>query len=351
MGCPSSGELCRVSWLPSSGFSPWYINDIIVYSKSYDKHLAHLDQVLQALKEAQITLFPKKCHFTCTSILLLGQKVSCLGLSTHAEKVKAITELAVPSNVCTLQSFLGMAAYFLHYIPGYASIVSPLFGLLKKKARWSWGRDQEAAFHSIQNALALACILGHPMQGHPFWIYLDASDITLGACLQQVQPICFGDMKGTKIYNFAIEAHQKGAGVPQIAKLTSTHTLDMPPPGEWALPLEDTILQVEQVIVYWRHTLKLAERNYSATKWEALGVKEALVKFQPFVEGEKNIVITDHTALVWARTYKIATRRLVAWGTVFGAFPGLDIMHRAGKVHSNVDPLSRLPRIPLHQSP
>src|SRR5260370_41814534 len=80
-------------------------------------------------------------------------------------------------------------------------------------------------------------------------------------------------------------------------------------------------------------TLKLAKRNYSATEWEALGVKEALVKFQPFLEGEKNIVIMDHTALVWARTYKNSNRRLAAWGTVFGVFPGLDIIHRAGKVH------------------
>ncbi len=38
-------------------------------------------------------------------------------------------------------------------------------------------------------------------------------------------------------------------------------------------------------------------------------------------------------------------------GTVFRAFLGLDIVHRAGKVHSNVDPLLRLPRIPPHQSP
>jgi len=82
-----------------------------------------------------------------------------------------------------------------------------------------------------------------------------------------------------------------------------------------------------------------------------LGVKEALVKFQPFIEGERNIVITDHATLVWARTYENANRRLAAWGTVFGAFPGLDIVHRVGKVHSNIDPLSRLPRIPLHQSP
>src|SRR5260370_17166227 len=63
------------------------------------------------------------------------------------------------------------------------------------------------------------------------------------------------------------------------------------------------------------------------------------------------MVITEHAALVWARTYENANRRLVAWGTVFGAFPGLDIVHRARKVHSNVDPLSRLPRILPHQSP
>src|SRR5260370_16137594 len=59
----------------------------------------------------------------------------------------------------------------------------------------------------------------------------------------------------------------------------------------------------------------------------------------------------EHATLVWARTYENANRRLAAWGTVFGAFPGLDIVHRARKVHSNIDPLSRFPRILPHQSP
>src|SRR5260370_9888180 len=127
----------------------------------------HVDQVLQAVKEAWITLSPKKCHFAYTSILLLGQKVSHLGLSTHAEKVKAITELATPINVRTLQSFLGMAIYFSHYIPGYTSLAAPLFELLKKGSKWEWGKDQEMAFHSIQCALASAPGLGHPRQGHP----------------------------------------------------------------------------------------------------------------------------------------------------------------------------------------
>src|SRR5260370_26384527 len=66
---------------------------------SYEEHLMHLDQVLQAVKEARIMLSPKKCHFAYTLILLLGQKVSRLGLLTHAEKVKAITELATPGGV------------------------------------------------------------------------------------------------------------------------------------------------------------------------------------------------------------------------------------------------------------
>jgi hypothetical protein len=49
--------------------------------------------------------------------------------------------------------------------------------------------------------------------------------------------------------------------------------------------------------------------------------------------------------------YENANRRLAAWGVVFAAYPGLKIVHRAGRIHSNVDPLSRLPRIPPHNSP
>ncbi|KAI5822999.1 hypothetical protein K523DRAFT_201078, partial [Schizophyllum commune Tattone D] len=67
-----------------------------------------------------------KCHIGYHSILLLGQKVSRLGLSTHAEKVAAILDLERPTNVHDLQKFLGMVVYFSSYIPFYSFIASPL---------------------------------------------------------------------------------------------------------------------------------------------------------------------------------------------------------------------------------
>jgi hypothetical protein len=122
------GILAPYLWI----FAIVYINDIVVFSKSYEEHLNHLDKVLSVVIEACITLLPPKCHFLYLSILLLGQKVSRLGLSTHKEKVEAILTLARPRHVSDLRMFLGMAVYFSHYIPYYSDTASPLFQLLGK---------------------------------------------------------------------------------------------------------------------------------------------------------------------------------------------------------------------------
>ena len=77
-----------------------------------------------------------------------------------------------------------------------------------------------------------------------------------------------------------------------------------------------------------------------------------MIKFQPYIEGEKVIAVTDHAALIWSKTFQNVNRRLLTWGTVFAAYPDLKIVHRAGRVHSNVDPISRLRRdIPIQEGP
>ena len=182
--------------------------------------------------------------------------------------------------------------------------------------------------------------------------YTDASDVALGASLQQVQPIKVSDLKGTPTYDKLAKAWSENKPIPHLFPILSKDVEERTTADDvWGATLDDTIVLVEHVIAYWSRTFKAAERNYSATEREALGAKEALVKFQPFIEGETVILITDHAALQWARVYENANRRLAAWGAVFAAYPGLKIVHRAGRVHSNVDPLSRLPRIPPHNSP
>ena len=99
-------------------------------------------------------------------------------------------------------------------------------------------------------------------------------------------------------------------------------------------------IHIEQVIAYWSWVLKPPERNYSATEREALALKEALIKFQLFLEGEQVLAITDHATLTWSTTFQNMSHRLLTWGTVFATYLKLQIIHHAGKVHSNMDPIS-----------
>ena len=89
------GILVPYLWL----FTLVYIDDIVVFSKSWEEHLNHLDLVLGAIAKAGVTLSPPKCFIGYSSIMLLGQKVSRLGLSTHQEKVQ-IGRASCRERVC-----------------------------------------------------------------------------------------------------------------------------------------------------------------------------------------------------------------------------------------------------------
>ena len=106
------------------------------------------------------------------------------------------------------------------------------------------------------------------------------------------------------MYDRLKKAHGKGEPVPQLVTAVPTEISDVPQPGNWAPEFEDTVVHIERVIAYWSRILKSAERNYSPTEREALALCEGLIKFQPYIEGEKILAITGHATLTWSCTYQ-----------------------------------------------
>lgn len=89
-----------------------YIDDIIIFSRSPDNHISHLDKILTLLKESGISLSLAKCHFAYCSVDLLGHQVSCLGVATTDKKVAIIRHLAFPE---TLQGLESGTQFFNYY--------------------------------------------------------------------------------------------------------------------------------------------------------------------------------------------------------------------------------------------
>jgi hypothetical protein len=114
-------------------FALVYIDNIVVYSRTFEEHLQHMGCVLSVITKSGLTLLPPKCHLGYRSIVVLGNKVSRLGLSTHAEKLKAMWKLEAPKTRKLLETFVGLAVYFAAYIPFFSWIATPLFKLMRNK--------------------------------------------------------------------------------------------------------------------------------------------------------------------------------------------------------------------------
>jgi hypothetical protein len=139
-------------------FTLVYIDDIVVYSRSFEDHLKHVDLVLKAIAKSGLTLSQPKCHLGYRSIVVLGHIVSHLGLSTNHGKLKAIWELEAPTDYKKLESFLGLVVYFSAYIPYFSWMANPLFKNLRQKDEPSyvWTDTHQKCFELIKLALVSA---------------------------------------------------------------------------------------------------------------------------------------------------------------------------------------------------
>ena len=76
-----------------------YLDDIIIYSKTYEQHLDHIAQVFNALRQAQLKIKLKKCYFCLLNITFLGHIVGMNGIQPDPSKIKKIKNFPIPTNL------------------------------------------------------------------------------------------------------------------------------------------------------------------------------------------------------------------------------------------------------------
>ena len=139
-----------------------YIDDIIIFSKSVEEHLIHLEEVFRRLRDANVKLNPKKCSFVKQKVEYLGHVVTPDGVTPNPEKVRVVLDFPVPKNLKELRAFMRLANYYRRFVKGFAHIANPLNALTKKGVKFEWTQSCADAFDKLKRALISAPILAYP---------------------------------------------------------------------------------------------------------------------------------------------------------------------------------------------
>ena len=227
----------------------FYLDDIIVFSSTWEEHLARLRQVFERLRHAKLKLGADKCTFAAKEVSYLGRRVTEEGLLPDSSLLAAIREIPPPKT----------AGYYRRYVKGFAAIAGPSHALTRKDAVFHWSTECQAAFDRLKHLLTTSPITAFPDFSQAFRLYTDASTAGLDAILAQIR-----DGK-------------------------------------------------ERIICCASRALNQAEKAYPATKLECLAIVWAVAKFRPYIMAMPFEVYTDHYALQWLKTMRTGSALLHRW--------------------------------------
>ncbi len=204
-------------------------------------------------------------------------------------KTEAVEQWPTPTSVKDVRAFLGLASYYRRYIPGFSTVAAPLTNLTRQGVDLVWDDACEGAFQTLKAALVTAPILTYPTREGHFVLSMDASDVGIGAVLEQEQ--------------------EEGG---RVAK---------------------------KVIAYASKTLSDSQRHYCTTNKQLLAVVIPVELFKYYLTGRHFTVVTDHASLTWLRNFREPEGMVARWISRLQPFD-FTIVHRPGKHHSHADGLS-----------
>ena len=273
-----------------------YLDDILIYSATPEKHWDHVREVLERLRQYKLYGNLKKCEFSTTKVEFLGFIVSTEGVSMDAERVRTVRDWPRPQSYREVQVFLGFANFYRRFIHHYSDITAPLSGLLKgskegkKTGPLEWSESAEQAFQSLREVFSSAPLLRHFNPSRKLRLETDASEFAIAGILSQP------DDEG----NY-------------------------------------------RPIAFWSRKMIPAEQNYEVHDQELLAIVAAFKQWRHYLEGSAAPVevLTDHNNLRGFMKQKELSPRQARWALKLAAFD-FEIFHRAGKTNP-ADAPSRRP--------
>lgn len=264
-----------------------YLDDVVIYSRSFEEHLSHIEQVLTRFRSAGLTVKPSKLTLCREEISFLGHLVSSRGVSIDQERTADLRKFPPPRSKKDIARFIGMANYFRKFIPNFAQLAAPLNDLRRKRADFVWGESQQSAFQAIKTAIANPPVLAVPDFERRFIVQTDASHVGVAAVL--------------------LQEHD----------------------GE------------RRPIAFASRRLAGPELRYSVYECEALAVLFALEKFRFYLEHKEFDLETDNQALSWVLARPRKTGRIARWAVRISAFQ-FKVRHIRGSDNQVADALSRM---------
>jgi len=221
-----------------------YLDDINVYSPSWEQHLKDLRATFTRLRAANLRLNIGKCEFAKPRLVFLGYVVTAAGIHTDPEKVAKMQAARPPKDRTELRGFLGMMSFYRRFIQNFSALAQPLNRLLRKGQPFKWSSHQQEAFETLKRRMTEAPILSYPDPNARYQLYTDASHQGLGAVLGQ------NDSQGRS-----------------------------------------------RVIAYASTSLNTGEQRYAPVHLECRGVVWAIRQFRHYLHGQDFDVYTDQEAL------------------------------------------------------
>ena len=137
-----------------------YVDDIIIYSDTWEDHLRIIRSFFKRLTEAKLTINLAKSEFAFARVTYLGHVVGQGQVKPVDPKVKVISDFPRLESKKQSMHFLGMAGCYRKFCRNFSTVA--LAQLLSKKAKFLWNENCKQAFEELKAMLKSALVLSAP---------------------------------------------------------------------------------------------------------------------------------------------------------------------------------------------